>query len=349
MVPPSGSAGTYLSHATRVLVRGPKTNGRYEGPQSWHARCFLFERRRRLSAFPWLEKLLLHNEDGAPVGASRQVECQAALRALDERFAEMSARCRTLEAEKLLLVSRQATSEEKSQRKSEFLANMSHELRTPLNAILGFSEILLERIPGVLNDRQAEFISDVHASGRHLLRVINDILDLAKVEAGKMTMARETVDLSEPLLSAYEMGQALAMKKGVQLELDVPAAVYCLGDRQRLLQLALNLVANAIQFTPRDGRVLLRAYALGQSAVLEVSDTGVGIAPEHQPFVFEEFRQVRRKECPEHIGTGLGLALVKKFAEAMGGVVGVKSELNKGSTFTATFPLHNVEAEQRAA
>jgi signal transduction histidine kinase len=139
------------------------------------------------------------------------------------------------------------------------------------------------------------------------------------------------------------------MKKGVQLELDVPAAVYCLGDRQRLLQLALNLVANAIQFTPRDGRVLLRAYALGQSAVLEVSDTGVGIAPEHQPFVFEEFRQVRRKECPEHIGTGLGLALVKKFAEAMGGVVGVKSELNKGSTFTATFPLHNVEAEQRAA
>ncbi len=226
-----------------------------------------------------------------------------------------------------------------SRHKSEFLANMSHELRTPLNAIIGFSEVLRERMFGELNPKQAEYVEDIHASGRHLLSLINDILDLSKVEAGRMELEPAPFDLQMALENALTLVRERAGRHAITLELVADERLgEFVGDERKIRQVLLNLLSNAVKFTPEGGRVTVTAKPGDGVVEISVGDTGIGIAPEHQEAIFEEFRQVgnhaRKRE-----GTGLGLTLAKKFVELHGGRIRVESEVGKGSTFTVTLPV----------
>jgi len=223
--------------------------------------------------------------------------------------------------------------------KSEFLANMSHELRTPLNAIIGFSEVLLERLFGELNDKQDDYLKDIHSSGRHLLTLINDILDLSKVEAGRMELDLSTFDLSGAIANAMTLVRERAQAHGIALGQQVaPDLGEIVADERKFKQILLNLLSNAVKFTPDGGRIDVSAQADGDSVVVAVHDTGIGIAPEDHAAVFEEFRQVGRNYTNKHEGTGLGLALTRKFVELHGGTIRVDSQPGRGSTFTFTLP-----------
>ena len=229
--------------------------------------------------------------------------------------------------------------------KSEFLANMSHELRTPLNAVIGFSEVLQERMFGELNDKQAEYVHDIHASGRHLLDLINDILDLSKIEAGHMELESSEFDLPESLRSALTLLRERATRHGIALSLEVANSVgVIVADERKVRQVVLNLLSNAVKFTPDGGRVTLAARRVDSGIEVAVSDTGVGIAPADQAAVFEEFRQVGTDAARKHEGTGLGLALAKRFVELHGGTMRVASSLGAGSTFSFTLPVSDVAA-----
>jgi two-component system, NtrC family, sensor kinase len=226
-----------------------------------------------------------------------------------------------------------------SRHKSEFLANMSHELRTPLNAIIGFSEVLSERMFGALNDKQEEYLRDIHASGQHLLSLINDILDLSKIEAGRMELELTDFDLASAIENALILVRERAGRRGIALHQAVdqrPGQIR--GDERKIKQVLLNLLSNALKFTPEGGRIDVRARLVGGMAEVSVTDTGIGIAPEDREAVFEEFRQVgtaaRKVE-----GTGLGLALSRKFIELHGGRIWLDSEVGVGSTFSFTVPL----------
>ena len=232
-----------------------------------------------------------------------------------------------------------------SRHKSEFLANMSHELRTPLNAIIGFSEVLGERMFGELNDKQAEYVQDILGSGRHLLSLINDILDLAKVEAGRTELEAEPFDLPAALDGCMTLVRERASRRGLTIALDVNARLgEIVADERKVRQVVLNLLSNAVKFTPEGGRIDLRAAPLdgagGEPKWVEISvrDTGIGIAPEDQGLIFEEFRQVGSDYARKREGTGLGLALARRFVELHGGQIRVESALGQGSTFTFTIP-----------
>ncbi len=227
-----------------------------------------------------------------------------------------------------------------SRHKSEFLANMSHELRTPLNAIMGFSEVLLERMFGELNAKQAEFVQDVLGSGRHLLSLINDILDLAKVEAGRMELDLAPFNLSLAIESAVSLIRERAGRHGISLRVAADEALGdFVADERKVRQILLNLLSNAVKFTPDGGRVEATAVLAGDQATISVRDTGIGIAPEDQAAVFEEFRQVGGQHAQTREGTGLGLALAKRFVELHGGTIGVQSAVGQGSIFTFTLPV----------
>jgi signal transduction histidine kinase len=224
--------------------------------------------------------------------------------------------------------------------KDEFLASMSHELRTPLNAVIGFSEVLLERMFGELNDKQEEYLGDILASGRHLLSLINDILDLAKIEAGRMELDLEDFDLAQAIDNAVVLVRERATRKGLVLETALaPALGAVRADQRKIKQVLLNLLSNAVKFTPEGGRVEVRAERADDHVEVSVSDTGIGIAVEDQETVFEEFRQVGTDYAKKHEGTGLGLTLSRKFVELHGGRIAVKSRLGDGSTFTFTLPV----------
>jgi signal transduction histidine kinase len=226
-----------------------------------------------------------------------------------------------------------------SQHKSEFLANMSHELRTPLNAIIGFSEVLSERMFGELNEKQEEYSQDIHASGQHLLSLINDILDLSKIEAGRMELERTDFHLPTALDSALTLVRERAGRRNITLRTSVDERLgEVRADERKIRQVVLNLLSNAIKFTPEGGRIEVRAAPVDGSVEVSVSDTGVGIAPEDQEAVFEEFRQVGTADKKVE-GTGLGLTLCRKFVELHGGRIWVKSEVGVGSTFTFTIPV----------
>jgi PAS domain S-box-containing protein len=223
--------------------------------------------------------------------------------------------------------------------KSEFLANMSHELRTPLNAIIGFSEVLLEEMFGRLNDKQRDYLGDVCASGRHLLSLINDILDLSKIEAGRMALDVVEFDLPADIDSALTFVRERAGRKGVTLQAVVDGRVDTVwADERKIKQVLLNLLSNAIKFTPEGGRVEIQAVPAEAAVEVSVRDTGIGIAAEDQAAVFEEFRQVGAGAARQE-GTGLGLALCRKFVELHGGRISVSSEVGIGSTFTFTIPV----------
>ena len=230
-----------------------------------------------------------------------------------------------------------------SRHKSEFLANMSHELRTPLNAIIGFSEVLSERMFGELNEKQEEYLKDIHASGQHLLSLINDILDLSKIEAGRMELEVSDFDLPTTIDNALMLVRERAARRGIALHKVVDERLGQIeADERKIRQVLLNLLSNAIKFTPEGGRIEVGAQAVDGSIEISVTDTGIGIAPEDQAAVFEEFRQVGSAEKKVE-GTGLGLALSRKFIELHGGRISVKSQEGQGSTFTFTIPRRRGE------
>jgi GAF domain-containing protein len=226
-----------------------------------------------------------------------------------------------------------------SQHKSEFLANMSHELRTPLNAIIGFSEVLSERMFGDLNEKQEEYLRDIYASGQHLLSLINDILDLSKIEAGRMELELTDFDLPTAIENALTLVRERAGRRGIALHHAVDQRLGPIrGDERKIKQVLLNLLSNALKFTPEGGRIDVRAGLVDAMAEIAVADTGVGIAPEDQEAIFEEFRQVGTADKKVE-GTGLGLALSRKFIELHGGRIWVESQVGAGSTFTFTIPM----------
>jgi len=226
-----------------------------------------------------------------------------------------------------------------SRHKSEFLANMSHELRTPLNAIIGFSEVLSEQMFGTINDKQAEYLTDILESGRHLLSLINDILDLSKIEAGRMELEPSDFDLPGTIENALILVRERANRHGITLAHTVDERLGPIrADERKVKQVLLNLLSNALKFTPEGGRIDVRARVQNGAAEISVTDTGIGIAPEDQAAVFEEFRQVGTASKKVE-GTGLGLAISRKFIELHGGTIGVTSEPGVGSTFAFTLPL----------
>jgi signal transduction histidine kinase len=228
-----------------------------------------------------------------------------------------------------------------SRHKSEFLANMSHELRTPLNAVIGFSEILREKMFGELNDRQLEYVEDVLDAGRHLLSLINDVLDLSKIEAGHMELELTDVSLSEILKSGLTMHEEQATRGALTLGLEVlPEEIVLQADERKLRQVVFNLLSNAVKFTPPGGRVRVSAQVTDRVVQVAVADTGPGIDDDEQESIFEVFQQGRRGAVaarPE--GSGLGLPLARRFVELHGGRLWVESARGQGTTFRFTMPV----------
>jgi len=236
------------------------------------------------------------------------------------------------------IADKSAQLEAASRHKSEFLANMSHELRTPLNAIIGFSEVLNERMFGELNEKQDEYLKDIYGSGQHLLSLINDILDLSKIEAGRMELEVTDFDLPAAIDNALILVRERANRRGIRLARAIDDRVGMIrGDERKVKQVLLNLLSNALKFTPEGGRIDVRAAMNDGMAEISVTDTGVGIAPEDQEAIFEEFRQVGTADKKVE-GTGLGLALSRKFIELHGGRIWVQSQPGKGSMFLFTLP-----------
>ena len=224
--------------------------------------------------------------------------------------------------------------------KSEFLANMSHELRTPLNAVIGFSDVLLQRMFGELNDQQADYLEDIRSSGTHLLTLINDILDLSKIEAGRMELEAAPFSLVAALNNAVTLIRERATSHGIRLVLDVaPDLDTIVADERKVKQVVVNLLANAVKFTPDGGSVTLRAVRENGEVRLAIHDTGIGIAPEDHERIFEEFQQASHRSEKSREGTGLGLSLSKRMVELHGGSITVESASGKGSTFTVALPL----------
>ena len=224
--------------------------------------------------------------------------------------------------------------------KSEFLANMSHELRTPLNAVIGFSEVLLERMFGEINPKQEEYLQDILSSGKHLLSLINDILDLSKIEAGRMELEAQPFDLPAALDNALTLIRERAARNSIGLVVHVdPGIGEIMADERKIKQVLLNLLSNAVKFTPEGGKITMSAALNGAAVEVSVADTGIGIAAEDQQAIFEEFRQVGSDYARKREGTGLGLALARRLVEFHGGTLAVASEPGKGSTFTFTIPV----------
>jgi signal transduction histidine kinase len=232
-----------------------------------------------------------------------------------------------------------------SRHKSEFLANMSHELRTPLNAIIGFSDVLEQRLFGELNERQAEYTHDIATSGRHLLDLVNEILDLSKVEAGRMELEPSEFSLAETIHGALGFVRERAASHRITLTADVSTDLGTVrADERKVRQVLLNLLSNAVKFTPDGGTIAVRAQRRAGEVQVAVRDTGIGIAPEDQAKVFDEFQQVGTAGDRSREGTGLGLTLAKRFIELHGGRIWVESEIGKGTTLTFAIPVGAVAA-----
>jgi signal transduction histidine kinase len=230
-----------------------------------------------------------------------------------------------------------------SKHKSEFLANMSHELRTPLNAIIGFSQVLRERLSGEVNAKQEEYLDDIITSANHLLALINDVLDLSKVEAGQVELQVAPFSLQDALERGVSMVREQATTEGVELTLHKNGGLdFVTGDERRIRQVIFNLLSNAVKFTPTGGLVEITATPVKGEMRVSVADSGPGIATEDLDRIFEEFQQTEAG-ARQHEGTGLGLALSKRFVEMHGGRIWCESELGKGSTFEFTLPLRPVE------
>jgi signal transduction histidine kinase len=224
--------------------------------------------------------------------------------------------------------------------KSRFLASMSHEIRTPLNSIIGFSELMRTEVAGPITERQSDYLGDVVGSGKHLLALINDVLDLSKVEAGRLELHPEDVDLGAVLDQVASIMRPLADAKRIELTVEADTDLGGIHhDGGRLRQILLNLVSNAVKFTPEGGHVGMVARAVDGDVELSVRDSGIGLGEADLGTIFEEFQQIDSAYARTQQGTGLGLALVKRFVEAMGGSIAVTSAPGVGSTFMIRLPL----------
>ena len=281
---------------------------------------------------------------GGDLGQSIEVHTGDELEALAGQFNRMTAQLREsyadlehkVEVRTRELAEKSHQLEIADRHKSEFLANMSHELRTPLNAIIGFSEALGEGLFGELNAKQREYLEDIHASGRHLLSLINDILDLSKIEAGRMELDLSHFSAPAAIENCATLVRERAQRHGLSLLLEIaPELGQLYADERKFKQVLLNLLSNAVKFTPDGGKVTLRARVEAGDLEVEVADTGAGIAPEDQASVFDEFRQLGKGVE----GTGLGLALARRFVELHGGAIRLQSAPGTGSRFIFTLPL----------
>jgi signal transduction histidine kinase/CheY-like chemotaxis protein len=229
-----------------------------------------------------------------------------------------------------------------SRHKSEFLAQMSHELRTPLNAVIGFSEVLLERLFGELNEKQEEYLRDILGSGRHLLSLINDVLDVSRVEAGRMELELRDLDVERVIEDALILVREQAAKRGQTVALDIdPDVPHARGDERRIKQVVANLLGNAVKFTPEGGRIVVGARRTGDTVQVFVTDDGIGVAAGDQARIFEAFSQASSGPQPKPEGTGLGLTLSRQIVELHGGRLWLESRPGEGSTFTFSLPMRS--------
>jgi signal transduction histidine kinase len=230
--------------------------------------------------------------------------------------------------------------------KAAFLATMSHELRTPLNAIIGYSEIMKTELFGALgNKRYRDYVEDIHHSGGHLLALINDILDISRIDAGDCRLDESTLDLRELIEQAARMVRSQADAAGLALELHLaPDLPEIRGDKRRLEQVLINLLTNAVKFTPSHGKISVRALRTAERVTIAVSDTGIGIAASDIPRALERFGQVDSRLSRKYDGVGLGLPLAKQFVELHGGNLSLESTLNVGTTVTVTLPVSRIIA-----
>jgi signal transduction histidine kinase len=247
---------------------------------------------------------------------------------------------RTIRVKNAELVEQNRRVEEANRLKTEFLANMSHELRTPLNSIIGFSELLHDGKAGAIIQKQKDHLDQILASARHLQGLIDDVLDLAKIEAGRVALNPEPVDIAELLRETRQAFEPQAAQKEIRMATEVgPKVAMPLLDRARLKQVLFNYLSNALKFTGQGGRVAARVRQEGEELVIEVQDTGIGIRPQDLPRLFVEFQQLDASAAKKYPGTGLGLAITRHMVEAQGGTVGVRSKPGRGSTFYARLPL----------
>lgn len=280
-------------------------------------------------------KIMVPNRDEFGALADRMNHMSQQLHRLDESQRQAAA--------KLVDLNEQLSRASKA--KSEFLANMSHELRTPMNAILGFSEMMIDGIYGEVPDELKEPLTDIQVNGRNLLRLINDVLDLSKIEAGRMELALNEYAVSDVVNTVRTSLRSIAAEKGLAFTAHAPEDLpVAYGDSGRLAQCLTNLAGNALKFT-RQGQVDIAVELVGDELIYRVSDTGIGIAQDELDNIFTEFRQVDTTITREFGGTGLGLSISKKFVERLGGRIWVESELGKGSTFMFSVPLRAGERE----
>jgi signal transduction histidine kinase len=248
----------------------------------------------------------------------------------------LSARTSDLARANVELAQRNAEVEEANRAKSRFLANMSHELRTPLNAIIGFADLMYDGRVGALSEDHRGYLADIRGSAHHLLHLINEVLDLARIESGRMMLDIKDIEPEEIAAQCVDAVRPLAAENEISVSLEALPVGIVLLDPARLRQVLLNYLSNAIKFTPASGSVKTRLRREGGELVIEVSDTGPGIAPGDQQRVFEEFEQLSHRRQG---GTGLGLAVTKRIVEAQGGSVGLRSAPGRGSTFIARLPV----------
>ncbi len=240
----------------------------------------------------------------------------------------------------IALIQAKILAEESSRIKSEFLANMSHELRTPLNSVMGFSQILIDKTFGDLNEKQISYASNILNSGNHLLGVINDVLDISKIESGNMKYEPEKMNVQETMDEVMVLMEPMIKKKLIKFEINMEfenLEVY--ADKIKIKQIMYNLLSNAIKFTPQNGKVWINSRIVNDNIQISVSDTGIGIPLNEQKTIFDSFKQVDSAENRVYGGTGLGLTIVKHYVEMHSGEIEVESEVGKGSTFKFTMPL----------
>lgn len=303
-----------------------------------------------LGAWPGLGCALVVTVVGAVVLGRETLRQETAederRRADGERLAELSAARAELATAAEQLVEAQARAarleaslDEARSSRAAFLATVSHELRTPLHAIIGFTELVGDGATGPVNAKQREYLGDARAAAQHLMTLITDVLDYAKADAGRLTFHADEVRVAPVVEEVVALVEGLAGKKDLRLVATCEEGLSLTGDALRVKQVLLNLVANAIKFTPRRGQIEVTARAVGRLCELSVRDTGPGIALEEQRHIFEPFHQSDTSRSRRHSGTGLGLSLVKRWAEAMGGCVEVVSELGAGACFTVSLPV----------